>query len=492
MGRGRNGLAWIVTFALVPAAMGAAACGGGDAGAGPATGADGGVPDAPRPTPDSGATDAVFTCGDAPYAEVEVQVQEATTDGNTTPLAAVATVTWSSCPGSLTTDARGKGHARIGANVPAYSTRIEAPGHIPSILPEMVLPAGPRAPSFVVFPIAFKKTIAGWSEDKGLVLGIASPMETSGACAMRDRISFAAKGHPELVTSYYDTATTVAASAKGTTPFGYAAIAGAPPGEKLEIVAQKPECEATTLDAKGIGLVPIERGTISYRNAELRNIAGPKCGPGPYLHVSGVVTERSITDFDSLTPLPGVTIGWDSCPGVTTTPRADGSYAVELTSGTSQMFTFTKSGFIPVAVGQFVANPILTGLSAQMRSDAWRAVEPGWSDTGTSIVVSVQVASTNKSAPCTTPDKITATVKGHPEAVARYVDMASPPAEIPGGVETSKRGVVVLSGLTPGVHQVDVTTTKACKVSTSMAYGIGTVDAHAGVRNVIFAFLEDP
>src|SRR5262249_42096373 len=157
-----------------------------------------------------------------------------------------------------------------------------------------------------------------------------------------------------------------------TTAYGIAVISGLPGGEKLKILASKPECNAATLDAAGIGLVPTEAGAVSFRGANLTPLTGPACGPGPYATVTGVVYDRSIMNYDTLTPLPGATLTFDACPGVSVTSGADGSYAIGWTISQPTMTLIAKAGYIDAYVGERLAQNATPGFGYGMRSDAWR------------------------------------------------------------------------------------------------------------------------
>jgi hypothetical protein len=170
-------------------------------------------------------------------------------------------------------------------------------------------------------------------------------------------VTLAVKNHPELVVRYLEESAAKIGGATATTAYGFATIAGAPPGEKLEIVANKPQCNARTLDAAGIGLVPIQAGAVSFVTATLADpVDGPKCGPGPYVTMTGEVRQRHASDY-SASPVAGATATFSNCPGVTATTQADGTFAVEMTTGATFDLTLTKPGFIPLRHAEITGGP---------------------------------------------------------------------------------------------------------------------------------------
>lgn len=478
---------------VASAALLAVACSSDAAGDPPDATPEAGTPVLPRDAavdpPDDGEADALVTCGAAPYDDREITMNAATLNGKTTPLAAVVKLTFTGCDDVLQTDTNGHGHVKLSASVSPRSVKVESAGYIPTLFAESSTVAGTAKYSYFAFPNAFRSAAPGWADDKGFVVVSVVPGEASGPCSTNDGVVIAVQDHPELVVTYLSSVTTTVDGGAATTSFGFATIANVPPNAgKLSILANKPGCAASTFDAAGIGKVPIEAGVASVVSAVTRNLSGPTCGPGPYVQIGGSTTARSITDYAATTPLAGVSITSDVCPGVTAVSDANGLYAIAMTQNATGMLHATKDGYIDVAAGE-IAPDFGVSIGFGMRSDAWRAVETGWSDTGAPITVTVLGFGTGT---CATLSGVSATVRDHVEAVASYQDTASPPGVVANGTETTERGNAVFADLPAGTYDIDVTTSKtACKVTTAKYYQTGKIDSKVNARNVLFAFLED-
>jgi hypothetical protein len=446
---------------------------------------DAGRPDSAPPPPDPN----TVTCGDGPHQEIAVQVNKISAQGVGSSVTSPVQVQWSGCSASLTTTESGKGTVKLSTSVSPRSVKvIPGEGFIPSLYAEAAVVAGSISRKLRVFPDVFKALPAqGWDDARGFILVEIAPLASEGICAQKDGVTLSVKNHPELKVSYLESVTKIAGSSK-TTAYGFATIPSAPPGEKLEIVATKPQCDATTLDAAGIGLVPVEAGVISLVSATLTDPApGPTCGPGPYVTFTGEVLRRSSVDY-SVSPVMGATTSFSNCPGVSATTRADGTFALQMTKDVPMTLSITKTGFIGYRLAELTATGRSWG-SLRIRGDEWKALEPGWNDAGVSLYVAIEPSGTGA---CAAPDGVTVAVKDHPEAVAHYLDPSTPPVEVGGATATTTRGYVVFTGLPAGRYQFQATTTKACKLSTTSFQQSGFLDAKAGSFNLLNASIADP
>lgn len=447
---------------------------------------DGGTTiDAAPPPPDANS----LTCGSAPFEELDVQVNQVDVTGTPSPLNGVARIAYTGGCTTLTTDEHGKGHASLSTSTSPRAVKVTPPiGFVPSIFAEEAISAKSGKRTYPVFPVS-AKTLPNvdWAEDKGAIL-IRPNAAGTGACAAADGITYSVEGHPEAIIKYLTSATTVDPTLKATAAYGFATVSKAPPGEKLKIIANKPQCNASTLDANGVGLVPIEAGALSITTATLSDLGGPNCGPGPYVQMTGQALKRTI-DFVAA-PLAGAAVTWSNCPGVASTTREDGSFGVMMTKDMPFSVSLAKSGVIPFKLGDLQLSGPVNGILVA-RDEAWKAYEPGWSDTGVSIIVGFDHYGTGA---CATSDGMSVTVKDHPEAVAHYLDTSVPPAESVGATATTTRGYVELTGLPPGTYQFDVANSKACKVTlvNNREHFTGSLTAVAGATNIIFATIEDP
>ena len=359
-------------------------------------------------------------------------------------------------------------------------------GFLPSLYPEAAVTPGSVKRSYGVFPGLYRDLpTSEFAADKGVIALNAVGMGT-GICSRPEGTTSSVEGHPELTVKYYTSAKAVDATATATTAFGVAGIFHAPPGEKLKIVATKPQCDATTFDAGGFGLLPIEAGAVSFATATLSDLGGPSCGAGPYAQLTGETRVRG-TDFLTA-PLAGATVTFSNCPGISATTRADGSWGVQMTKGVPLSLTIQKTGIIPYRLHEIAIEQASDAVLVT-RDVAWKPYEPGWSDTGVSLFAGFDASGAGA---CATNDGVTVTVKDHPEAVVHYLDTAVPPVEVAGGTATTLRGYAEITGLPAGRYEFVVTTGKACKVGTVFPGRTGVLDAVAGYENIIYGKIENP
>jgi hypothetical protein len=426
----------------------------------------------PPPAPD---------CTQAGAEDVALTVSQVGLDGRLAPLTAAVDVTFSGCA-NVTTDDVGRATASVGTDVP-HSVRVDGDGFLTTIFAERAITPASASESFYLFPSEFAASPT-YSADAGMIVVTVAPTLRVGACGGGDGVSLALRDHPELTPTYLSAVTTPAAGATATTTYGVTVFSGVPPGERYEVIATKPGCLATTLDAAGVGLVPTEAGAISVVAA---TIAPPACGPGPYVAMTGTIDQRAVADY-SLAIAAGVQVTWSTCPGVATTTDATGRWGAQVTANLPFDLTLEKSGLIPYRYQELVLAADSDGMLV-MRGDDWKPDEPGWSDTGVTIYALVGASGTGA---CATSDGVTLAIHGHPEATAHYLDTNVPPQEAAGATATTARGYAELTGLAPGRYELDATTSKACKVVTLAGNATGFVDAVAGTENILVVTLEDP
>jgi hypothetical protein len=411
-------------------------------------------------------------------------VKEVDATGALAALSAPVEVEFSGCA-AVASDASGNGATAVGTDVPR-SVRITGDNQLTTIFAERAITPATASESFFVFPTAFAATPGYSSSSATIVVRVAPTALGFGACGGRDGVAIALRDHPELTPTYLSAATTPASGATATTAFGTVLFTGATPGDRYEIVATKPGCEATTLDGAGIGLVPTEAGAVSVVFA---TVAPAACGAGPYITMTGTIQQRSVVDF-STSPSSGVDVSWSACPGVTTTTDSLGTWAERIPANTAFDLSFDKTGVIPYRFQELVLAGD-SGGTLVMRGDEWKPHEPGWSDTGMTIFALVGL-NTGITGSCATADGVTFAVHGHPEATVHYLDPSVPPQEAVGATATTTRGYAEITGLPAGRYQLDATTTKPCKLDPLAGNTTGFIDAVVGSENVIIISLENP
>jgi hypothetical protein len=254
------------------AAVLAVACGGG--GSSHASGPDGGG------TGDDGGVvgEATLgnTCGDAPWVNVNLQVQGISLSGDL-PLPGVA-MTSPLCPGIVqVSDEAGVIQGQISKDVPFYGS-LQKNVYLPELTPEESF-ASDQSVSFEMLPALFAGLlhppfVTGTSNailvsarvpgDAGADAGI-----DAGQCSQLDGIAFSVAGHSEAQVTYYtnDTLPSWIDGGTATSPRGLASISGLAPGQFVTVTGAKPGCHVALSNATLTGRVRVEQGFLSLMPA---------------------------------------------------------------------------------------------------------------------------------------------------------------------------------------------------------------------------------
>ena len=383
-----------------------------------------------------------FTCGPAPWVNIDFTVEGLTiVDPGARPTGPVK-ITSTLCPEvPILTDAEGYVVLKMSVEKP-FSFRFDPPGttHLPTRWASRTLHAWSDSPYFTVVDAAAKPQLPA-SIDKGvLMVDVAGE---AGSCGRAD-VVVTVKDHPEAVVKYHLSSKPYGPSdtLTGTSSLGIAAISGLPAGATVTVEGTKAGCEV--VQAVDPGTVLLEANTISRAHLFVRT-PHPVCGPAPWILLGGTLTDRML-DGSKGAALKDAKVTFDACAGVSTTTGADGHWDAWVSTGMPTFRTFELTGYL-TGIGNELAFPFSYSTldSTLGKSDTWKTKLPGWDDTKGYAIVNV-VAVGALPATCKDLSGITIDVKG---AKVVYVD-GDPPAAT-GGAVTTKKGLAYVSGLAPGV-----------------------------------------
>lgn len=202
------------------------------------------------------AVDQPVTCGDAPYAELDLAVRPL----DMTSLAAPVHVQFTGCDW-MKTDEAGDLHALISTSVPR-AIQLQSNAYAPAIFPERVLPEGPVALELTAISWAVAEATPGYCVDGGNIEVQIVPGD--GACASADGAVVEIADHPELVPLYLDGPETFASGAAATSSYGVAMFGKLPTPGVLDVVVHKPGCAVEVA-----GRLPTAPGAIGAVVAQL-------------------------------------------------------------------------------------------------------------------------------------------------------------------------------------------------------------------------------
>lgn len=163
----------------------------------------------------------------------------------------------------------------------------------------------------------------------------------------------------------------------------------------------------------------------------------PACGPAPHARVR--LATRNVASAESAPAgVPGTTVTFKHCPGVTVTTDDDGRALVDITAGVETWVRFDAKGFLPWLMGETVTGPATSGVTATMIPESGAAtLIPGyWSDWPT-IYVQVQAGRTSDPPACRTKEGVALAVKEQPGATVTYRSATAPNAYAPGPATTT-------------------------------------------------------
>lgn len=414
------------------------------------TGSETAADTGPEVRPDTGPIYPEFTCGPGPYLPIEISVRGQTVaDAGKAPSGPVK-ITSTQCPEvAMTTDAEGYIVVKTTIDKP-FSLRFEPPGttQLPTRWAEQTVHAWSESPGFTVMEASAKAQLPAIDEGAILVdVGAAAV----GACGS-EGVVVKVKDHPEAVVRYHAASKPYGpdAALTATSTLGLVSIGGLAKGTKVQLEATHPTCDVVS--AFEPGTVTLEAGTVARMALFVRDKV-PVCGPAPWHLLGGSVTDR-LTDGTAGPGLPGATVSFDACAGVTATTDKDGAWQVWISAGMPSFRTTTLAGYLPAVSNELAWTfDYATWGTALRKADTWKPLMPGWDDTKGYVGISIAAPT---SGPCKDVNGVAITVNGVAGAKVVYVD-GDPPAATTGTV-TTKKGLAYVAGLTPGILPADTFT----------------------------------
>ncbi len=256
----------VLVGAAASVAMFAGACSGGGSSASPR-------PDAGTSGGDAGPLEEAAVsqqCGDAPWANIGLEVVGLSAFADAAPLPGVA-FTSPLCPALVRySDDAGMITGQVSQNVPFYAS-LKKIGYMPELTPEETFDADLSGVSFDMLPLLFEAILKPpFSASSTAVLVSASALVAdAGPCSQLEGVAFTVVGHPEAQVTYYTTDSLPSAIDGGTATSsrGLATIAGLAPSQFVTVTATKPGCHVALAHGSLTGRVRVEAGFLSLMPA---------------------------------------------------------------------------------------------------------------------------------------------------------------------------------------------------------------------------------
>lgn len=441
------------------------------------------------PPPFDGDVYPEFTCGPGPWVLVQTNLIGQTLGARTKDAPnQKLTISMSACPEvKAETDAEGYALLRLTVDQP-NSLKFEGAGWLPTRWYERAPSVWSPEPFLSIVAAETKPALPGLDDANGVVL-VDVTGASGGKCTSSSGVAVSVDGHPEAVITYHGASAPYApvAGATATTGSGLVSIAGVAPGTKIKLTGTRDGCEVVPLAVPGDVLV--EAGTVSRAQLVVREPL-PTCGPPPWLLLEGKVTDREVAGTAGAA-LEGAVVSWSACSGVTATTAADGTWRAWVSEMMPASRSYALAGYLPTIISEQAWPIDYPSVDLALRkSDVWRPLMPGYDDTHGYAIVGVATPDTG---PCADPAGVAISVTGHPDAKVVYLDYPDgEPAKDTGGSVTTKRGVVYVSGLTPGVLETGAIAgaKTGCKYTTLGGIDTGRAKVEAGAFSILNLYAE--
>lgn len=386
-----------------------------------------------------------ITCGPGPYVEYDVQPYGVLIAdlAKKQPLTNIR-VSLSACPEVKgVTDEEGYAILKLTIGQPG-SIRLEADGWIGTRTFDVTPQKWSETPFLSLIAPEAKPQLPGYAEGKGIILVDVSSAAGSLTCTSPDAVKVTVEGHPEAVITYHQASTPYGpmTGATETTPSGIASISGIAPGTKVTIKGEKAGCDVVINAAPGT--VTVDPGIVSRASLIVRD-PYVSCGSPPWILLEGATTEREPAGTVGAT-IPDVALTLSGCPGVSTKTATDGLWHAWVSQNLPTSRRYEKPDYITTHSTEQAWPIDYSGLNLALRkTSVWKPLLPGFDSTHAFMAIAIGAPKTGT---CAGGQSVAIAIKGHPDAKVIYVD-GDPPKDS-GGKVTTKRGLVYVSGLTPG------------------------------------------
>ncbi len=423
----------------------------------------------------------IITCGPGPYVEFDISpYTQIIAELSKKVIDDKLKVSLSACP-EVKAETDGEGFATYKLTVgQANSIKLEGAGFLPTRWYEMTPQPYWRAPTLLI--VSDEAKIPGYGADKGVIL-VDIAGSATGACNNSEGVTLTVDGHPEAVVTYYGSAKPYAPmpGATATSSAGIASIEGVPPGTKVTIKGEKTGCNVALMAEPGT--ITVEAGVVGRAQMLVRDPL-PSCGAPPWVLLEGTITTRMI-DGTAGPVVPDVAITWSGCPGVTAKTGIDGVFHAWVSQYLPNGRRYEKTGFLITHSAIQSWPQDYSTLDTALREEAvWKPLMPGFDTTHAIATIGI---SAPKTGACAGGQDVSIAVKGHPDAKVQYLDYADgQPPKPTTGTKTTKRGLALISGLTPGELTDDaITATRAgCTYTLKSSIDTGRAKLEAGAFTI--------
>jgi hypothetical protein len=422
-----------------------------------------------------------IVCGPGPYVEYAIQPYGLLVGdlSKKQPYTNIR-VSMSACPEVKgVTDSEGYALLRLTTGKET-SIKLEADGWIGTRSFDVTPQSWSETPFLSLIDPAAKPHLFGYAADKGIVMVDVASALGSLTCTGADAVKITVEGHPEAVVTYHEASTPYApmTGATQTSPSGLASISGIAAGTKLTIKGEKTGCDVVVNGAPGT--VTVDAGIVSRVSLVVRD-PYPSCGPPPWILLEGTTTERMTTGMLGAV-VPDVSLTFSACSGVSAKTDVAGKWHAWVSQNVPTWRRYEKTGYLPTFSTEQSWPVDYSTVDLAVRSEAtWKPLMPGYDSTHAYAAIGI---SAPKSGTCAGPENVAIAIKGHPEAKVIYVD-GDPPKDT-GGKVTTKRGLVYVSGLTPGMlTDENVTATReGCEYTLKGGLDTGRAKLEAGAFTI--------
>jgi len=423
----------------------------------------------------------VITCGPGPYVEFDLTpYPQIIAELSKRIVTDKLKVSFSACPEVVAeTDTEGYANYRLTIGKP-NSIKFEGAGFLPTRWYEMTPESYTREPTLLV--VTDEAKIPGHAADKGVIL-VDIGGASKGTCSSSDGVTLSVDGVPDAVVTYYSASRPYApiVDATATSGSGIASIAGIAPGTKVTVKGTKTGCDVALLAAPGS--VTVEAGVVARAQMLVRDPL-PSCGAPPWVLLEGTITTRML-DATTGPVVPDVDVTWSGCPGVTAKTGTDGMFHAWVSQYLPNGRRYEKTGFLITHSSVQAWPQDYATLGTALREEAtWKPLMPGIDATHAIATIGV---SAPKTGACAGGQDISVAVKGHPDAKVMYMDYADgQPPKPTTGVKTTKRGLVLISGLAPGeLTDESITATReGCSYTLKGGIDTGRAKLEAGAFTI--------
>ena len=172
------------------------------------------------------------------------------------------------------------------------------------------------------------------------------------------------------------------------------------------------------------------------------------CGPAPWIALGVSLTGITLADLDG-SPAPGIEFTSSLCPGYAEYSDDAGTIEGQISANTPFYGRLQGVGFLSELTPEEIFDASSNGNSLDMYTSLLGDLLPGFSAQTAIVLMSVDVLVADAGA-CSSPDGVTITVPGHPEAVVTYYTTDSLPTVLDGGTATTTHGLASIAGLAGG------------------------------------------